>query len=237
MSQTHLQWKQVDAPFTHASAIRIRSGPAPDAPLIVLCHGMGDTPEILLPLWPAVVSLPVHLVVPTGPYPFEVRGKDSIRIGGAWYLYDGGPERFQQTLNQSADWLREVLASVEQREGWVPSARALVGYSQGAYFGYVAALSHQDLFTRLVAVAGRLKTEFVSDALENPGSLQTLILHGADDASVSPDAAQQSHQTLIHAGYRAEKVVFPGDHRLTPLIDDKVSDWLTNAWNLDRQDS
>lgn len=207
--------------------------PAADsgAPLVVFCHGMGMEPRSWVQLWPRVLSLPVHVLAPAGPYPFEIRKETGIRIGHAWYLYDGSQETFRETLLRSRDWLRETVLSLEHSEGWRPRHRALLGHSQGAYFGYAAALTSQDVFSHLVAAAGRLKEEFVDTALAAPGRLQILILHGRGDRAVPPRAAETSAQTLRRAGYPVALKRLPGGHRPGPEMDAAAADWLRSAWS------
>ena len=220
-------WHTVEHPYSRPLPVRFRPGPTPDAPLVVLCHGMGETPDPFAARWPRVTALPVHLIAPAGPHPFEIRDADGIRIGHAWYLYDGEREPFRDTVTRSAEWLVNVIESLETREGWTPVSRTLLGYSQGAYFGYVAALNHQDHFDRLVAVAGRLKKEFTAGALATPGTLRTLVVHGEQDRAVSPDAARDSHRVLVRAGYSADLFLHPGGHGLTDDLDDHAATWLT----------
>lgn len=224
----YAQWTTARFPFRRNIPIRVRPGPEPRSPLIVMCHGMGEDPASWTKLWPRVLALPAHLVAPTAPYPFEIRDEKGIRIGHAWYLYDGAQEPFRETVVSSATWLSEMLVDLEVRQGWEPPTRALVGHSQGAYFGYVAALSHQAQFSHLVAVAGRLKEEFVSDALREGGPLSTLILHGEHDRSVSPAAGRRSHEVLTAAGYACRLEFFSGGHRLIPKVDERAADWLTS---------
>ncbi len=219
-------------PFTSEVPCRVRPGPRPDSPLVVLCHGMGEDPARASAGWPEVAALPAHLVVPSGPYPFEIRSGAGIRIGHAWYLYDGGPGRFRETVDRSAAWLAAALEGIERDREWAPSGRALVGHSQGAYFGYLLALRRQDLFDRLVAVAGRLKEEFAAEPLAGPGRLRTLIVHGEADRAVPPDAARRSEAALRRAGYAVELRLLPGGHRLSPDRDAAAARWLAAAWNL-----
>jgi predicted esterase len=193
---------------------------------------MGETPDRCREGWPAVLSLPVHAVIPRGPYAFEVREDGATRIGGAWYLYDGGPGWFHDTVIQSADWLRRLVVEVESARGWRPRQRALVCHSQGAYFGYVAALRNQDLFQRLVAAAGRLKVSFLTEALAAPGPLHTLVLHGERDRYVRPEAAERSVAALREAGYAVEMRMHAGGHRVTPETDTAAAEWLARAWSL-----
>jgi predicted esterase len=225
-------WETLSVPFTADTPVRCRPGPRPEAPLVVLCHGMGETPDMARERWPRLLDLPVHVVAPRAPHGFEVREDGAIRIGGAWYLYDGGTEWFRETVIRSADWLRATLDAVEAERGWRPRERALVGHSQGAYFGYVAALRNQDRFRRLVAAAGRLKTGFLTEALAVPGTLHTLILHGERDRHVRPEAAERTLEALTRAGYAAELRWTPGGHRVSPDMDGAAAQWLSQAWSL-----
>lgn len=232
MSDPAAGWPTLNFPFSGSGFARLRPGPSPDSPLVVLCHGMGETPERFLRAWRETLALPVHVVAPAGPYPFEIRKGEDIRIGFAWYLYDGGTEWFRESLDRSADWLAALVRSVESRRGWTPSRRALVGFSQGAYFGYVAALGNQDLFDRLAAVGGRLKTEFVAEALAGGGPLEALVLHGSEDEAVTPEAAARSAEALERAGYGVTRALLPGGHALTPETDRRVAAWLAQGWDL-----
>jgi len=224
-------WRDSAFPFTAPVPCRVRTGPAPDAPLVVLCHGMGEDPGRCLADWPALAVLPVHMIVPGGPLPHEIRSGGEIRIGRAWYLYDGGQDLFRTTLTRSAAWLHGLIQRVEATQGWEPRDRALVGFSQGAYFGGVVALEHQDLFGRLVSVSGRIKLEFAE--VPAAGRLRTLVAHGIDDRAVPLDAARSSVEGLRALGYEAELLLFPGGHRMTPDRDLRISEWLSGEWNLD----
>lgn len=225
-------WRTSRFPVVHEVPVRWRPGPSPTAPLVVLCHGMGENPEGFAGAWPQVAALPVHLVLPAGPYAFEKREKDGIAIGHAWYLYDGQPEPFRETLEATATWLLDTLHRLETEHGWTPSRRALIGHSQGAYFGYVAALNHQDVFDRLVAVAGRLRESFVEEALRRGGPLSALLLHGERDRSVLPEALDRSRSALEQAGYAVEAARLPGGHRLSPEADRRAAAWLREGWRL-----
>jgi len=223
-------WSRRSAAFTGETHLLVSPGPRADSPLVVLCHGMGETPDREILRWPAVAALPAHVVAPAGPYPHEVRSPRGVRIGHAWYLYDGGAEPFKRSLDRAVSWLHDLLATLETAHGWQPRERTLVGFSQGAYFGYVAALGEPRPFRRLVAVAGRLKEEFVTLDPARAFEVETLILHGKNDTAVSPDAGRRSADALHAAGYRATLRVFAGAHRVTPECDAAAADWLARAW-------
>jgi predicted esterase len=219
-------WADMRVPFTEEHPAWMHDGPSPRAPLLVFCHGMSQGPEAWFEMAPRLLALPAHVLLPSGPYPHEVRAGGRLRIGHAWYLYDGGLDRFRETVDRSEAWLLDGLARAEAGRGWKPSRRVLVGYSQGAYFSYVVALRHQDLFSHLIAVAGRLKEEFLVEELEHGGSLHTLVVHGEGDSAVDPSAALRSHRRLKEAGYRVDQLLVPGGHAFTPEIDAKAADWI-----------
>jgi len=226
-------WNRRAAPFTldaHA-AVSLHEDPA--APLVVYCHGMSEGPDSLERFWPRLCALPVHLIAPAGPYAHEVRKGNTLRIGHAWYLYDGSPGPFKESVERVIPWLRDLLAGLEREHGLKPRIRALVGYSQGAYFGYAAALRSQDLFGNLVAVAGRLKTGFVEPELQSGGALRTLILHGESDPATPVDFSARSEAALRDAGFAVERQVLPGGHGLRPDRDAAAAAWLRREWKLD----
>jgi predicted esterase len=148
-------------------------------------------------------------------------------------LYDGNPEPFKTTLFRSGAWLAEQVAAFERAHGLRPARRALLGYSQGAYFAYPTALARQDLFDTLIAVAGgRIRTEFVERELASPGRLRTLILHGTDDRAVSADLSREAAETLRAAGYAVDLELLPGGHGLRADRDATATRWLAARWGL-----
>jgi predicted esterase len=122
---------------------------------------------------------------------------------------------------------------MEEERGWRPRRRALLGFSQGAYLGFVAALRRQDLFTELVAVGGRLREDFVEEPLSGPASLRVLILHGREDKAVSPASSRTARDVLLRAGYRVTFEEIPGRHRVESEADPRVASWLTRVWGED----
>jgi len=223
-------WTETVRPATCEIPVLLRPGPERTSPLLVLCHGMGDDPRTWAARWPRVLDLPVHVVAPAGPYPFEIRKETGIRIGYAWYLYDGEPEPFRSTVTRSAAWVAETVEAAEREHGWRPERRALLGFSQGAYLGFVAALRRQDLFSELIAVGGRMKEDFVADALAAPGPLRVLLLHGRDDEAVSPVSSRTARDVLRGAGYDVALEEIPGRHRVERGADPRVAAWLEEAW-------
>lgn len=208
--------------------------PWPDrhAPLLVYCHGMSGGPESFSRFWPQVNALPCHVIAPAGPYPHEVRSQNSITIGHAWYLYDGGPGLFAKTTRKSVEWLSSLIQKVEEDSSLVPRYRGLLGYSQGAYFSYAAALNRQDLFSHLVVASGNLKQDLVKSALNTPGSLRSLILHGSGDRTTPVRFARESKDVLMLAGYPVDLQILTGGHRLRPDRDQAAEAWLKQQWGV-----
>jgi predicted esterase len=218
-------WQERRFPFTGESPLYWRNGAGPSAPLIVLCHGMGVDPVRFADFWPRLLEPPHHVVIPAGPFPHEVRGGPGLRIGHAWYLYDGGAERFRASARQSATWLLESLASLETERGWSPSRRILVGHSQGAYFGFLLALWSEGFITDLAAVAGRLKEEFVSEVPRPAPLRRALVVHGREDPAVAVSGAIRSAEALREMGVTVELALTDGGHGITQETDRRVAAW------------
>ena len=229
---THRKWIRHQAPISIPGEALVSLAHDQSAPLLVYCHGMGEDPQSFSRFWPEVNNLPCHVVAPAGPYAHEVRKGGTIRIGHAWYLYDGGHDLFAKTARQSWNWLLSVLRELEEQHRLSPSSRVLMGYSQGAYFSFAAALNHQNTFHGLIAAAGNLKEHVAGDALQTGGPLHSLILHGEDDPSVPVRFARESASLLRRHGYRAELIIQSGGHGLHPQRDAAAAEWLRWLWNL-----
>ena len=214
-------------------SVRVRAlADAPEKPLLVYLHGMGEDAASFETYWPAVDALGLNAVVPSGPFPFEQRRDAGISIGHAWYLYDGGPILFQETAALVRDHLQRLITRVEQEHHLRPSRRVLLGYSMGAYFGYQVALGNPGLFSHLVGVSGNLKAEPVAEGLREGHKMRCLVVHGREDRSVPADFARETHRVLTEHGFPADLELLPGGHGIRKDRDATVARWLSREFDL-----
>ena len=203
----------------------------PNRPLHVYLHGMGESATSFERFWPKVAALDIHTVTPTGPFPFEKRGAGTITIGHAWYLYDGGDSLFKETTSLVTNELISMLRATERELGLEPRHRVLLGYSQGAYLGWLAALKHPDFFTHMVGVSGNLKEAFLTEDLSSRRKPTCLVVHGEEDPATPVEFAHRSHGILSDHGYTADLEILPGGHGLRGDRDETVATRLARELN------
>lgn len=212
----------------------------PDGSLVVALHGMGQSAahfaKDALPLVPPRASL----LLPQGPYPFEIR-RDAApgdapappRQGNAWYVWTGDSDAFVRSLERTTAWLLGVVAAEVAAASLDPCRVALVGFSQGGYLAGFAAVRHADRFRALVVAAGRLKDEILADAapLAARAGLRVLDVHGERDASVRPEPCRASAERLAALGLAVGFRTYDAGHAVLrdPRCRDDVQSFLAAA--------
>lgn len=158
--------------------------------LFVLLHGVGGTPEHLVPLAEALrAAFPAAaILVPPG---FEPN--DSAPTGRQWFSArdideDNRPERVARALPA----LIETIRAAQARFGLSSAETALAGFSQGAIMSLEALQAEDDLAGRVLAFSGRYAR------LPNVAPQTTTIhfLHGKDDPVMDVSYAQTAHAWL-----------------------------------------
>jgi predicted esterase len=92
-----------------------------------------------------------------------------------------------------------------------------MGFSQGAYFGYMLALKNPDEFNGLLACGGGLVTEVFTEKDYKKGkSVKVIISHGKQDNVVPFEEATKAYDILKAKGYDVTLQEFEGAHRVSP---------------------
>lgn len=158
-----------------------------------------------------------------GPYrfvflraPFPVKTNDDGSVGCSWYDYDGDQDKYLIELVRTEKLLHQVRIQIETANGLTPSARFLLGFSQGGYCGSYAALRSPDIYSGLIVSGARIKTEVLTEDLPRAAELgiRVLICHGARDPHVPPEAAERSSAGLSAAGVSVHLETFDAGHSL-----------------------
>ncbi len=176
-------------------------------------------------------SLPFHFLTPRAPYPAVAPGKR--RIGASWYPYDGDQERFLRELAITESALVRLLGEVEREQRLKPSARAVLGFSQGGYTGSFLALRHSNLFSGLIVSGARVKIEVLGDEIAAAArrKMQVLLCHGKKDKAVPHDAADRSARGLIEGGIDTDLRYFDAGHVIGKDQIETIRDWLAGRWH------
>lgn len=217
-------------PFTQPCGYLWRSGgPTPSgAALLVALHGMGMTAEKFARVLRHLPPTDRGLLIPDGPYPYEMRSADGIQVGRAWYIYRGDQDEFREHLLRSEAYLLALLDTLALREPIAARRTVLVGFSQGGYLAGFVACRHPERFAGLVIASARLKHEFLRPELETPGRRlpRALFLHSASDAQIDARHAHDGVERLRAAGGDAELFLHGGGHRLPTEALNELHHWL-----------
>ncbi|NWF46031.1 esterase, partial [Hydrogenophaga sp. D2P1] len=149
----------------------------PARQLVLLFHGVGASPEGLLPLGQALARPDRWVVAVRSPFASDMGG------GWQWFSVRGIDEanriervvavmpRFVQTVK---DW--------QARTGLDASATALAGFSQGAIMALESTQHAPPLAARVVAMAGR----FAQPPRLAPDGTALHFIHGEQDPVIAP---------------------------------------------------
>ncbi|HEX7879482.1 MAG TPA: PHB depolymerase family esterase [Candidatus Eisenbacteria bacterium] len=206
------------------------AAPAGGWPLVACLHGWGQSADYFARLCRPLLFDDAAFLFPQGPWSFEMRKEGKIRIGHAWYLYDGGDEPFRSTLGRAEEHLLGVIDDVASAHPIDRARVALFGFSQGAYTGYFITLRNTDRFVAMAAMGGgRLKPEFVEDELVGAPRIPYLLLHGLDDVSVPLERTSLMKGELERWGFPVELKEFPAAHEMTSDMLDAVREYFRHT--------
>ena len=223
-------WSSEQASFTREVPYLLRvpessEDPSP-APLVIGLHGMGMSARSFSRRLAPLLESPWALLAPQGPYPFEMRRPDKMRIGHAWYTYRGDEEEWFESMLVTERYLLELIDGVTSRPDIDASRVFLIGFSQGCYLGYFLALRNAARFAGLVSVGGRLKRRFLEPSFAAARDLPVLILHGSRDPSVPLEFAERSRDALTAHQIEATLVQTDSEHDLAPEQVCVAHDWI-----------
>jgi len=182
--------------------IVIQSPPQANA-LFLLFHGVGATPQDLVPLGTRLArEFPQAAVV-------SVPGPDRSDLGRGlqWFSVLGVTE--QDRPQRVAATLDRFVATVQwwqRRTGVSAGETTLIGFSQGAIMALASALSAQPPAARVVSLSGRF-SELPTAA---PAGVRIHFLHGDADPVIPSAHAQAAARQLQALGAPVTLDVLPG---------------------------
>lgn len=187
--------------------------------LLIGLHGYGDKASAFGRLWRNLEKEDVILVVPEAPYPFT-----EGQIGFSWSPpvpeeSETAMQAYELLTGYIMDLWRELYSTYKIGDTW------LLGFSQGAYMGYMLAIQNPNFFDGLVACGGGLVTEVFTEADYTAAkNLPIIISHGKQDRVVPFDEAVKARAILQEKGL--QNIVwdeFEGAHSVSPTA---IKAWL-----------
>lgn len=153
--------------------------PAAARRLVLLFHGVGATPDNLLPLAEAIAMAdPAAWVV-------SVRSPEPCDFGIGWQWFsvrgvteENRLERVAAAMPQFVDTVRDW----QRQSGVGADATTLVGFSQGAIMALESTQIADRLAAQVIAIAGR----FAQPPKARPAATAVHFIHGNDDSVIDP---------------------------------------------------
>jgi phospholipase/carboxylesterase len=195
-------------------SIVVQRAPARPQQLILLFHGVGATPDALLPLGRRVASEFAQATVVSVAAPQA----SDISSGRQWFSVQGVTEanRAERVAAIMPAFLAEVRAW-QQAEDVTATATALVGFSQGAIMALEATRASPTPAGRVVAIAGRFATLPAHAATHT-----TLhLIHGKSDPVIPYRHTIEAAEHLIGLGgdVTADVLPFVGHEVNADIVD------------------
>ncbi len=190
-------------------------------PLVIALHGMGQHEDLLRRTLTPLLNEPWIFCFPRAVHAYEMRREDKIRIGYAWYVFDGDQEALKSSMALAGEFVLGLQDVV--RKQYTIGRTAIVGFSQGGYLSGVVAAQSPQRFRAAASMCGRLKWEFMP-----PGNgVKLAQFHGAKDESVTPDLAKQGVEGARERGYEVEYFEdADAAHEITPGMVEQLRTWL-----------
>jgi predicted esterase len=178
-------------------------------PVVVALHGRGDTAAGFVGL-ARRLELDARVIVAEASLPFG-------NIGGRQW-FDAASAEATQQVRTRLDELDELLTELATK---YPSAGkpGLVGFSQGAMLGLMAAAERPDRYRSVVALSGRLMDGVAGVAGDGPA---ILVVAGTKDGIIPQSDSWAAANTLEGLGRKVERFSFQGAHSVPPSAIDQV---------------
>lgn len=153
--------------------------PAAARRLVLLFHGVGATPQNLLPLADAIAQADRSAWV------VSVRSPDRCDFGIGWQWFSVRGVTEENRLDRVAAAMPQFVETVHdwQRQAGVgPDATTLVGFSQGAIMALESTQIADRLAGQVISIAGR----FAQPPRLRPAATAVHLVHGQDDSVIDP---------------------------------------------------
>ncbi|NCF55313.1 MAG: hypothetical protein GWP41_03495 [Planctomycetia bacterium] len=163
-------------------------------------HGMGQDGDYLGRKLQQLSQHGIGLILPSGPYPVEIRGKSGPRQGHAWYIYTGDQPDFRLSLDRSEEDLLRLVEAITL-DSTIPDVPLhLLGFSQGGYLAGYIACRHPDIVQSCCIASARLKHGFLEKELTLGHLPKILFLHDKADRLTAAEPVVKSAEILTTAG-------------------------------------
>ncbi|MGW1677301.1 alpha/beta hydrolase [Saccharopolyspora sp. NPDC002376] len=192
---------------------------AGDAPVLLLLHGTGGSPEDLVGL-AKEISPNSALLAPAGPVSENGMARWFRRLREGVFDHEDVVVR----ANQLADFVREARSNC----GLEDRRMVAVGFSNGANIAAATALLRPDAITEVVAFAAMLPVP-EPPAVDLSGT-RVLLSNGTRDPMAPGDSTKELVAKFEQRSAEVTTHWHPGGHQITEEGVEAARNWLRETW-------
>ena len=191
--------------------------PAKKYTLLIGLHGYGDAATRFSGLWRYLIDKDVIFVVPEAPYAFP----ENKNAAFSWTPFVDLKSKTAQTSNANLEkYIIELTKHLTKQ--YNVNQTWLLGFSQGAYTGYIISLTNPRYFNGLLACGGGLITDLLKNKdYKAARKLDIIISHGKQDRVVDYSEAEKAYAVLRSKGLAVSLHDFEGGHTVSPAVFDR----------------
>ncbi len=190
--------------------------------LVLLFHGVGASPQGLLPLADLIARADPRAWV------VSVRSPHPSDLGGGWQWFSVRGVTEEDRIGRVAQAMPDFIATVrhwQHEAGLGAAATTLVGFSQGSIMALEATQEPAAVAGCVVSIAGR----FAQAPRTAPRATTLHLIHGEQDAVIDPRHAIDAAERLAALGARPSLDLVPAlghsiDKRVADLVIERMSD-------------
>lgn len=201
-----------------------------DYPLCVLLHGSGGTEHSFAKLADKFGRDHVIYLSIRAPHPHKGVAEYRSKLGWtAWYPddIDKTSDMYSLIPQQYVAWIDKCVEATKKQYRIDEEKIVALGFSQGAYFANLYAVSYAEKIKSYIAAAGKnpdLTAEQLQ-ALKNH-KVEVILLHGKNDTRVPLSNSETLANSMKQAGVDVQLVVNETKHNFDDSVYQFVQDWL-----------
>ncbi len=196
--------------------------PASAHHLVLIFHGVGASPQGLLPLADLIASADPRAWV------LSVRSPHPSDLGSGWQWFSVQGVTEDNRIGRVAEAMPGFIDTVRhwQREAGLGAGETtLVGFSQGSIMALESTQQPVAVAARVISIAGR----FAQAPRTAPHATTLHLIHGEQDAVIEPRHAIDAAERLAALGAPASLDLVPAlghaiDKRVADLVIERMSD-------------
>lgn len=204
------------------------SSPSANAPVLIMIHGRGDSPENFIHLSDGVKTPRRELAL---------RGihEENFGFDRGWrwfdsYVGNGDTEALAREILLATKVIAEDLETLNLRENQAQRRFVVSGFSQGGILSYALALNYPQLVSHAVPIAGLLPPQ-CRPTISEPASMPPIDgFHGLADPLVCPRRAAELIESLRSMQYPVSFETYEGvEHTVSASMLTKYEQVLERA--------